>query len=164
MFFQGQAPGTETLQLWNLQKRVCGQMQSWQPHVATQEHQAEALQVPALQQGLPQRGPPGAAHEISQVSSDERMSAELITIFSGASNHLFAMSVAFSSQWKVTGKGMLQSTVETGLWNVDKNVEWGFTFFSLQKLWVSSLSQEVLQELLSDWSSQGKTIKLKQKD
>ena len=91
-------------------------MQSWQPHVATQEHQAEALQVPALQQGLPQRGPPGAAHEISQVSSDERMSAELITIFSGASNHLFAMSVAFSSQWRVTGKGMLQSTVETGLW------------------------------------------------
>ena len=48
--------------------------------------------------------------------SDVRTSAELITIFSGASNHLFAMSVAFSSQWRVTGKGMLQSTVETGLW------------------------------------------------
>ena len=35
--------------------------------MAAQEQQAEALQVPALQQGLPQGGPARAAHEITQV-------------------------------------------------------------------------------------------------
>ena len=44
-------------------------MQPDQSHVATQEWQTETLQMSTLQQGLSQRGSPGATHEISQVRS-----------------------------------------------------------------------------------------------
>ena len=88
--------------------------------MAAQEQQAEALQVPALQQGLPQGGLTGAAHEITQVcplSSHEASKYPNIEHFhlSGALNLMSAMSVDFSSLLKVTGRDMWQSTVETGM-------------------------------------------------
>ena len=48
-----------------MQEAVRGQVQPTEPHVAAQERQAEALQVPAVQQSLPERGSAGATHEIS---------------------------------------------------------------------------------------------------
>ena len=50
-----------------VQETVCGQVQPYQSHVATQEQQTETLQVSTLQQGLPEGGSAGATHEISQV-------------------------------------------------------------------------------------------------
>ena len=52
-----------------MQETVCGQMQSYQSHVAAQECQTETLQVSTLQQGLSEGGSVGAAHEITQVSN-----------------------------------------------------------------------------------------------
>ena len=105
--------------------------------MAAQERQAEALQVPAVQQSLPEGGAAGAAHEVSQGHQAFRLQR--------------VWPAVHRQEQLAETRGRAQREQVSPCHHPIE-----FLMSLSQELRVSDLSQKILQKLLSNRPSQGK--------